>query len=668
MDNKISRTIYFPLLSVIVLVKLWLIAGVAISAIGIAGHDDQLYARIAAALLQGDWLGAYDNRILAKPPLYSLWLAFNYFTGLPLLVGQALLQILAAGVLVLALGKTGQNRWLLLILFALLVFNPVFMLRVVREGIYPALSLLVLAGFVGLYAYRADSLAKLAGWAVLAGLALAAFWLTREEGVWMLPSLLLLSAYTLYRLHRESTPRLVSRILLCLLPFALWGGVLHTLALANKIYYGAYVTAELKSAPFLAAYGALARVEHPWPNRYLPVPKEVRRQIYAVSPAFGELEGYLEGPPGEMWGANNCQFYPDTCGDIGRGWFHWALRDAVAWRGHYSSYAEASAYYLRLAGEVNTACDEGRLACGPWRKTLAPSLETAHLPWLAKAFLKGANFLSRFMSGKPVGNSVGPPESLVLFEELTHNRLAPLPAAKENAGPGLSVTGWAFSPHDPALALQVVARANPAGLGEFSLARHGGEEVYGVHKHENAKSARFFLHSTCQEDCEWRIYGKAGLLASIGLNDPAHDWQSFQEVFFNVEAVRKGAFPSASAPSPARQDRLDRLRLEGLGKIAFFYRNAMPFLLYLSLAAYLLLAVLALWRGRITFLFILATAVLGAAAARLFILSFIEVTSFPAVNAPLYLAPLYSLALVFPLVALAGLFASLYPRISAKND
>ena len=50
----------------------------------------------------------------------------------------------------------------------------------------------------------------------------------------------------------------------------------------------------------------------------------------------------------------------------------WALRDAVAAAGHYASGHHANAFYRRLAGEINAACDDGSLSCLPFRATMAP--------------------------------------------------------------------------------------------------------------------------------------------------------------------------------------------------------------------------------------------------------------------------------------------------------
>jgi hypothetical protein len=50
---------------------------------------------IAKALLSGNWLGPYDNTVLAKGPIYPIWIAIVSASGMPLLLAQHLLYVAA---------------------------------------------------------------------------------------------------------------------------------------------------------------------------------------------------------------------------------------------------------------------------------------------------------------------------------------------------------------------------------------------------------------------------------------------------------------------------------------------------------------------------------------------------------------------------------------------
>ena len=53
----------------------------------------------------------------------------------------------------------------------------------------------------------------------------------------------------------------------------------------------------------------------------------------------------------------------------------WALRDAVAAAGYYSSGKFPEEYYLRLAQEIDNACSKGRLDCYPAARNDATAVE-----------------------------------------------------------------------------------------------------------------------------------------------------------------------------------------------------------------------------------------------------------------------------------------------------
>jgi hypothetical protein len=156
----------------------------------------------------------------------------------------------------------------------------------------------------------------------------------------------------------------------------------------------------------------------------------VRKQIYQVSPAFRELEPYLEGDLGRDWAVHAGDLV--AAGEIASGWFIWALRDAVDLAGYCNSGAKADAYYRRLAQEVNAACDQGLLACGSARKTLAPVFRIEYLGLTAATFQEALGRVISYyrFSADPLESS-GDAASLELFRRLSHNQLAPADSSKD---------------------------------------------------------------------------------------------------------------------------------------------------------------------------------------------------------------------------------------------
>ena len=187
-------------IGLLVLFKLWLVSDQTLWARADFMHDDLLFIRLADNLLQFGWLGPYNNLTLAKGPCYPIWIAFSFVIGVPLLLSQHLLYVAASLVTYSALGPLIRKLALRVALFALLLFNPVTftfqMTCVLRDALYPSLSLPVAGSAIGLFARCHYPFRSLIVWAVICGVATTAFWLTREEGIWILPFLVPLGVLT----------------------------------------------------------------------------------------------------------------------------------------------------------------------------------------------------------------------------------------------------------------------------------------------------------------------------------------------------------------------------------------------------------------------------------------------------------------------------------------
>lgn len=416
------------------LFKLWLVGGQTVFAIGGAGHDDRLFLNLAHHLLRGEWLGSYSQFTLMKGPMYSLWIAGTFLAGVPLFLSQHLLYTAMCALLVVALRPVVPNRWVRFVLFAVVLFNPMtyemaVLGRVLRQGVYYSFGLGALVGFIGLYARRGAPLRQLLGWAALAGACMGAYWLTREESIEIMPLIVPLWLYLLWAIWRERGADFWRRLAVSLSPVALLLGALFIVSTLNYHYYGWFGTVEFRGKPFLDAYGALTRVTPKKWQPYIPVQTEVRERIYAVSPAFAELKSQLEGPLGRGWASNGTGLrgVPKDGSEIGGGFFMWALRDAVIGTGRYHTAGEVMAYYARLAREVNAACDDRRLAAGPRRSGFVPPWNRGYIPIIEDSLKRATTFLVtlQFFTAQP-RPSWGPPNTLVLFADLTRDRLTPI--------------------------------------------------------------------------------------------------------------------------------------------------------------------------------------------------------------------------------------------------
>ena len=423
-----------------VLLKFWLVAAQPVVAHANASFDDRLFVALAEPILNGHWLGPYSQFTLMKGPMYPLFIAGAYMAHVPLPVAQHLLYLCGCVALVLALRPCFGARWQPFALFTVLWWQPMSYveLDILRQNIYTPLTLLVLAGLCALQTQRDKRFGAFMLWAVLLGVSAGAFYLTREEGVWIMPAATLLITWALWTSWQVGEG--ARRVMLALITATFCAtAIVGTICALNYRYYGWFGTVEFRAREFRAAYGALQRPISETLIPYVPVPRDVRLKLYEVSPAFAELKPCLEGAVGLEW-ASYSDYLTGRPGEelqIGGGSFMWALRDCVIASGHNQNARAALDFYRSIAAEINEACDGGRISpVRSRRDTMVPRWRPGDLQRLmtkAPAYLADFLFFREF-TAYPT-KSWGDADLLALFHKLTRWQLAPSDAAPELDAP-----------------------------------------------------------------------------------------------------------------------------------------------------------------------------------------------------------------------------------------
>ena len=401
---------------------------------GDSRYDDLLFLRMSSYLGKLQWLGPYDELTLAKGAAYPLFILISRMTFLPLKLTEQAFYLASALSFVLAANKIWKSRGGAVVCFAILALNPTAWAapvggRIVREGLYSSLVLLLLALSIRIFAVQAspavrgDLVAKRRDLIAL-GVAAAAFWLTREEGVWLIPALAIPICYWVVN-NRKSMrdPVIFGHLALPVLCFA---AIVFAVNATNWAVYGVFRNNDFRSADFQGAYGALSRITHDHWERFVVFPKDARMRAYKVSPAAAELREFFEGDGSMAWRRTSCeQTERADCPEILSGWFMWALREAAAKAGHYRSAPESQAFYVRLAREVNEGCDKGLIPCSSKRETLAPPWRSGYLGDTLDAAKRVFGTLISLRGAEPVVlASIGDPRNIAMFQKITHGPIA----------------------------------------------------------------------------------------------------------------------------------------------------------------------------------------------------------------------------------------------------
>lgn len=414
----------------LVLAKLWLVGGQRLTAYGSLTIDDQWFVQHASTIGAGTWFGAFDAHTLIKQPGYPMFIALVHAVRMPLLLAHQLLYVFAIAIMLVALRPVLVSRGRRFCAFALLLFNPMTMnapisARVDRSGIYPALTILLLACLVGLVSSCDRPRRATAMWAVASSLSIGALWLVREEWLLLLPALVFGLALSIVRLARVQMPplrRVVAAVGVACIPLSVVVGTLW-LEHVNDVRYGLAIT-NVEQTSMSDGLGPMFRVSPATTFEQFPVTAETRELIYDVSPTFAALRDEIETGVGSRFSS----LRPDGVRDLGGQVFQWVVLDAIGATRRATTLTQLADTFHSIASEIDTACDDARLRCGPPHSGIAPAWKWSRLPALTARTLTGLRMtidLGAFTALSPDGD--GTAADRALFSRMTNEPLAPGP-------------------------------------------------------------------------------------------------------------------------------------------------------------------------------------------------------------------------------------------------
>jgi hypothetical protein len=355
--------------------------------------DDFLFVRGAAFFARGEWLGPFDQLTLAKGPGYPVFIALMYKFHVALKVGEHLTYLFAVTSLAGCAWVVTRRTAVALVAFIVLALDPVnfstYNSQIIRDGWYASLSTLFVATFF-LAIYGAATHVRLP-WAIalslLAGVSGGAFWLGRDEGAWIVPTVLLVTLGLPFCLlvqwwyvkprTRPERSRVLRRLGRLALVFVIVGTALiapiAAVTTENSRYYGAALTNDLVSGQFARAYADWTRVRAGTPSVSTPLVRSQREAVYRVSSAARQLEPYLENHS-NRWFRASCRILK-PCGELAGNLVIWALRDAAANAGHFRSGSGAQKFFGELDAQIQSACARARLSCTARLPTELQSLQ-----------------------------------------------------------------------------------------------------------------------------------------------------------------------------------------------------------------------------------------------------------------------------------------------------
>ena len=366
MHNRIKHAVkYLPI--VILLFTLFrILAGIRIPCMILADqrYDDRMMFENAGNLINGVWLGDYNSYTLSKGISYPLFLVLARKLFLPYSALLSLLQAAGAGLFVRALSLRLQNPYGRAALYLLLLFSPVSLTLLVTQRLYrmaivPGMVLLVFSGMIGLTLRKDQPLKRQLPWALLTGFALAFFWQIREDSVWIMPFIAVMTVwnigYVILVLHnRISRKQILLHCLVLILPMFLLFVGNSGIAAINALHYGVFLTNDRTEGSFAELMSLFYRLESDTTvSSDIWISRDTIAKAENVSPTLQQLCPLLDTYV-EDWATAN--------GEIPGDHFSWVLRDAVQDSGYAEDAVSAQNFYNSVFSELLTAIDQNELS------------------------------------------------------------------------------------------------------------------------------------------------------------------------------------------------------------------------------------------------------------------------------------------------------------------
>lgn len=219
---------------------------------------------------------------------------------------------------------------------------------------------------------------------IIGGLALASLWLTREDGIWILPFVITVIGITFVLIILKNRKRLkewkrwLPKILVTILPVVLLTASLDAVRLMNYEVYGVGIYNETDDGYFGKVLKTMYSVKTDEDIQYVTVTRQKLDLLCEHSETLNSIKPYLDA---SLDGWDYCDRTPgDT--QVEDGWFWWALKGAVEDAGYYKDATTANEFYKKVYEELNAEIDAGKLET---QLTLPSNLMS---PWKSEYFIE----------------------------------------------------------------------------------------------------------------------------------------------------------------------------------------------------------------------------------------------------------------------------------------
>lgn len=363
MKKKLFTIVFVIAVLIVSILKQLLVYDLPIVANVQLGVDDALMIQIADNMVEGNWVGNYNDSVLSKGLTFPIILSFCYFIKLDYITMMTLLYTIACLVLTYVLNKKIKNKILLFAIYVIALFTPIMysyqvMQRVYRNAIIPSMAILIIAGYIYLFFTREET-KYLKKYTVSCGIGivLALFWYTREDSIWMLPYIIFMSIALLISIivkNKKINKEFFKILIVLLIPIVMVLAYRNILCIKNYEHFGVYTV--YNNEEYNKAMKNLKKVKKHVYYDNIDYPVEKLKRVAEVT-CLGQVYETLEGL---IYGYSQFDSSPVE-GEVANGWFPWAFKGALNSYGYYSKAENTNLFFSTLNRDIEKAFENGTL-------------------------------------------------------------------------------------------------------------------------------------------------------------------------------------------------------------------------------------------------------------------------------------------------------------------
>lgn len=325
-------------------------------------HDDELAIHQGRSLLDGNWLGTYNQYTLIKGIVYPVFVALVKLLGFTYGQGMGILIVASGLIMVGMLKKINANRVFLLLAYGFVIFLPIGYLgrgalKIYRNAISPWLILILLSCIIVIYLQRKRPWRESWPWIIGAAVTFTCIYYLREDMMWLYPLVIVALILAAFGHYRKTWKQLVKGLLFVLLPWIMVGVTGIGISTINYHYYGVFCISDRTSGNFSEMMSLILSVKDDDANEDIWCTQNMLNACIEASPTLQSMEEEIHAAS-KAWGSlqNGSESY-EVRGDF----MQWVLRDAFTNAGYYVDAVETDRMIGNVVSELREAYAEDRL-------------------------------------------------------------------------------------------------------------------------------------------------------------------------------------------------------------------------------------------------------------------------------------------------------------------